>query len=136
MARITVEDCLTKETNRFALIHLASKRAKQVLSGARLLLEEKRDNKAIVSSLREIAAGKVRFMSPEEILAAKELENQAREAERAHAEASVVSVTDIPLPTLPPASDSGGTGGSGDSEKAGSENSEETVDPSLNGDHA
>lgn len=58
MARVTVEDCLEKVTSRFQLVILASKRAKQLLKGAKPLLEC--DNREIVTALREIAAGKVR----------------------------------------------------------------------------
>jgi DNA-directed RNA polymerase subunit omega len=58
MARVTVEDCLEKVPNRFQLVMLASKRAKQLLKGAKPLLET--DNREIVTALREIAAGKVR----------------------------------------------------------------------------
>lgn len=58
MARVTVEDCLEKVSNRFELVMLASKRAKQLLKGAKPLLET--DNLEIVTALREIAAGKVR----------------------------------------------------------------------------
>lgn len=58
MARITVEDCLQKIPNRFELIILGAKRAKQLFKGARPLLET--DNREIVTALREIAAGKVR----------------------------------------------------------------------------
>jgi DNA-directed RNA polymerase subunit omega len=58
MARITVEDCLEKVPNRFELIILASKRARQLFQGARPLIESK--NREIVTALREIAAGKVR----------------------------------------------------------------------------
>jgi DNA-directed RNA polymerase subunit omega len=57
MARITVEDCLEKVQNRFELALLAAKRAKQLLKGARPLVES--ENKDVVTSLREIAAGKV-----------------------------------------------------------------------------
>lgn len=57
MARITVEDCLDKVPNRFQLVLLAARRAKQLLKGARPLVES--DNKEVVSALREIAAGKV-----------------------------------------------------------------------------
>ena len=63
MARITVEDCLDKIPNRFELVLLASKRAKQLLKGSRPLVET--DNKDIVTSLREVAAGKVRMLYPE-----------------------------------------------------------------------
>jgi DNA-directed RNA polymerase subunit omega len=62
MARITVEDCLDKIPNRFELVLLASKRAKQLLKGARPLVET--DNKDIVTSLREVAGGKVRMVYP------------------------------------------------------------------------
>jgi DNA-directed RNA polymerase subunit omega len=58
MARITVEDCLEKVASRFELVVLASKRAKQLLKGAKPLLET--DNREVVTALREIAAGKVR----------------------------------------------------------------------------
>lgn len=59
MARVTVEDCLEKVDNRFALVLLAAKRARQLNKGARPLVDSK--NKAPVTALREIAAGKVRF---------------------------------------------------------------------------
>jgi DNA-directed RNA polymerase subunit omega len=66
MARITVEDCLVQENNRFALVQLASKRTKQLLSGSRTLTTEAKGNKAVVTALREIAGGFVRFMTPED----------------------------------------------------------------------
>jgi len=59
MARVTVEDCLEQEENRFALVVLASSRTRQLMKGAPSLVNAK--NKAPVISLREIAAGKVRF---------------------------------------------------------------------------
>ena len=65
MARITVEDCLEKEPNRFALVILASRRAKEVLAGFPLLIDSS-ENKQVVTALREIAAGKVRFMTEAE----------------------------------------------------------------------
>ena len=58
MARITVEDCLEKIHNRFALVMLVSKRAKQIMRGSKTLVATK-DNKSIVTALREVAAGKV-----------------------------------------------------------------------------
>lgn len=58
MARITVEDCLQKVPNRFQLVILGAKRAKQLFKGAKPLFEA--DNREIVTALREIAAGKVR----------------------------------------------------------------------------
>jgi DNA-directed RNA polymerase subunit omega len=58
MARITVEDCLEKESNRFSLVRLAAIRAKELLLGDKPVTDTK-GNKAIVSALREIADGKV-----------------------------------------------------------------------------
>ena len=60
MARVTVEDCLEKLSNRFSLVHLVSKRAKQLMRGAQAIVIHK-DNKSIVTALREVAAGKVTF---------------------------------------------------------------------------
>ena len=59
MARITVEDCLEQVPNRFTLVLVAAERAKQLLKGTSSLIEDDRENKEIVTSLREIAAGVV-----------------------------------------------------------------------------
>ncbi|HEY6395808.1 MAG TPA: DNA-directed RNA polymerase subunit omega [Candidatus Binataceae bacterium] len=64
MARITVEDCLDKIPNRFELVLGAARRAKQLLKGARPLVES--DNKDVVTALREIGAGKVTIEEPEQ----------------------------------------------------------------------
>ncbi len=58
MARITVEDCLMKVENRFELISLSAKRAKEIIKQKRSLLSNYK-NRPIVMSLREISAGKV-----------------------------------------------------------------------------
>ena len=58
MARVTVEDCLDKVSNRFELVLMATKRARQISKGAAPLVEEEND-KPTVLALREIAAGKV-----------------------------------------------------------------------------
>ena len=60
MARITVEDCLEELPNRFALVMLVAKRAKELLKGAPLVVKNK-DNKFVVSALREVATGRVRY---------------------------------------------------------------------------
>ncbi len=60
MARVTVEDCLDKVPNRFALVLLVAKRAKQLLKGSDLTVATK-GNKYIVGALREVAAGNVVF---------------------------------------------------------------------------
>ena len=59
MARVTVEDCLEREENRFALVVLAAARTRQIMKGSHALVRAK--NKPSVLSLREIAAGKVHF---------------------------------------------------------------------------
>ena len=58
MARITVEDCLEKVDNRFHLVRVASKRARQLMNGKEPTLEWDND-KATVVALREIAAGNI-----------------------------------------------------------------------------
>jgi DNA-directed RNA polymerase subunit omega len=63
MARITVEDCLVTVPNRFELVLLAARRTKQLLKGARPLVQT--DNKEIVAALREVGEGKVRINYPE-----------------------------------------------------------------------
>ena len=63
MARITVEDCLKQIPNRFELVLLGSRRAKQLLKGARPLVET--DNKEVVTALREVAEGKVEMRYPD-----------------------------------------------------------------------
>jgi DNA-directed RNA polymerase subunit omega len=59
MARVTVEDCLEREENRFALVVLAAQRTRQLMKGAAPLVHSK--NKAAVTALREIAGGKVHY---------------------------------------------------------------------------
>ncbi|MFP6655510.1 MAG: DNA-directed RNA polymerase subunit omega [Myxococcota bacterium] len=59
MARITVEDCMEHVPNRFHLVRMASIRAKQLKKGALPLLPSN-ENKHVVMSLREIAAGLVK----------------------------------------------------------------------------
>jgi DNA-directed RNA polymerase subunit omega len=62
MARVTVEDCLEREDNRFALVILAAQRARQLMKGATPLVQS--TNKCAVTALREIAGRKVHFDSP------------------------------------------------------------------------
>ena len=59
MARVTVEDCLEKVPNRFALVVLASERARQLSRGQTPLVEC--NNKPAVTALREIARENVAF---------------------------------------------------------------------------
>lgn len=54
MARVTVEDCVDKVTNRFDLVLLAAERAREISGGAELTVDRDRDKNPVVS-LREIA---------------------------------------------------------------------------------
>ena len=71
MARITVEDCLEKVDNRFHLVRVASKRARQIMNGKEPTIEWDND-KATVVALREIAAGNI----TEEMLDEKPILNE------------------------------------------------------------
>jgi DNA-directed RNA polymerase subunit omega len=54
MARVTVEDCVDKVSNRFDLILFAAQRARQISAGADLTIDRDRDKNPVVA-LREIA---------------------------------------------------------------------------------
>ena len=83
MARITVEDCLQKVNNRFALIHMASKRVRQLRKGSEPTITSK--NRDIVVSLREVAAGNVVKAEPyDSKLIEKQLDILPEEADIEH----------------------------------------------------
>ncbi len=63
MARVTVEDCLAVVDSRFALVLLAAARSRQLMKGARPLVDGYKNNEQVIA-LREIAAGRVRFDRP------------------------------------------------------------------------
>jgi DNA-directed RNA polymerase subunit omega len=58
MARITVEDCMTKIDNQYDLVLLAKERTAQLNAGVQMLVPEDNDKKTIIS-LREIGEGKI-----------------------------------------------------------------------------
>ncbi len=58
MARVTVEDCLNNVLNRFELVLLASKRARQIANGKEPLVDKENDKPTVIA-LREIAEGKI-----------------------------------------------------------------------------
>lgn len=62
MARVSIEDCLDKVDNRFALVIVASDRTRQLMEGADPLVKTK--NKEAVIALREIAEGAVVGKTP------------------------------------------------------------------------
>jgi len=63
MARVTVEDCLKRIPTRFMLVHVATKRVRQLIEGSPRLVKSNNEN--VVTALREISAGKV-FLKEEE----------------------------------------------------------------------
>lgn len=87
MARITVEDCLENVDNRFELVMVSSKRARQIQTGGKDALVSLDNDKPTVLALREIADGLV----DAKILIEKpsvELQDVAQELEGVDAEAS------------------------------------------------
>jgi DNA-directed RNA polymerase subunit omega len=65
MARVTVEDCLENVANRFELVMVAAKRARQIaVRGAQPMVEWENDKPTVVA-LREIAEG---FVKPDILL--------------------------------------------------------------------
>lgn len=74
MARVTVEDCLENVENRFELVMVASKRARQLATGGKDPMVQEESDKPTVIALREIAEGLV----TNEILR-REIEMEAEE---------------------------------------------------------
>lgn len=58
VARITIEDCLRKVSNRFMLVNMVAKRVRQIREGSEYLVSSPK-NEDIVISLREVAAGRI-----------------------------------------------------------------------------
>ena len=67
MARITIEDCTRNVPNRFHVVQMSAIRTKQLKKGAKALVNNE-ENKEVVISLREIAAGYIKPDYPEEQL--------------------------------------------------------------------
>src|SRR5262249_33475539 len=63
MARVTVEDCVDKVSNRFDLVLLSAHRARQLSGGAETMVDRDRDKNPVVA-LREIAA---KVLKPEDL---------------------------------------------------------------------
>jgi DNA-directed RNA polymerase subunit omega len=82
MARTTVEDCLDNVDNRFQLVLIASKRAREIAMGAEPLVDIDNDKPTVIA-LREIAEG---------LVDASILEKTSA---RQHAEESIVSQEEL-----------------------------------------
>jgi len=80
VARITIEDCLKRVTNRFLLVNMAAKRVRQIREGSEYLVSSPK-NEDIVVSLREIAAGKITIREGKEEEIKEEIEEIKEEIE-------------------------------------------------------
>jgi DNA-directed RNA polymerase subunit omega len=89
MARVTVEDCLDNVDNRFELVLVASRRARQLANGRPASLEWEND-KPTVMALREIADGLISTKVMDQI--------DAKAEEEAEAAALEAAMDEIPLP--------------------------------------
>ncbi len=78
MARVTVEDCLARVPNRFALTILASRRARALSEGRGRAMVDC-ENKDAVTALREVSADRVRFKEDVEETLAGFIEEQRRQ---------------------------------------------------------
>jgi DNA-directed RNA polymerase subunit omega len=79
MARITVEDCLENVDNRFELVLVATKRARQLSTTTAEPKVPRENDKPTVLALREIAAGYTRFTENEEEKTIPEQEGDGQE---------------------------------------------------------
>lgn len=93
MARITVEDCMDVMDNRFELVMLAAKRARQLANGVEPRLDNDDQDKPTVLALREIAA---QAIDPEFVDVVEKSERERKERERLEwAAAELVSDEDL-----------------------------------------
>jgi len=83
MARITVEDCLEHVDNRFELVLISSKRARQLANGREPTVPWENDKPTVVA-LREIAAGNITDAVLNDVVAQE------------HAEESLVNEAEVP----------------------------------------
>ena len=94
MARVTVEDCLDNVDNRFQLVLVATKRARQLVNGKEPMVELENDKPTVVS-LREIAEGYV----TRDILTEVEAVEEVSEELVAEGEAAEGEVAAAPQPS-------------------------------------
>ncbi|HTR01488.1 MAG TPA: DNA-directed RNA polymerase subunit omega [Candidatus Acidoferrum sp.] len=85
MARVTVEDCLEKVENRFDLVMIASRRARQLQTGGKDPLVPELKDKPTVLALREIAAGAIGYAILDEVEIRKSSDEELSELVQADA---------------------------------------------------
>ena len=95
MARVTVEDCLENVKNRFELVLISSKRARQIAQGAEPLVEVENDKPTVVA-LREIADGLIdAAILDEQAVESAEWTSEEEVAAELEAEATDGEVKDV-----------------------------------------
>ena len=85
MARVTVEDCLEKINNRFDLVMVASRRARQLQTGGKDPLIPNHKDKPTVMALREVAAGLIGYSILDEVEIRKSSDDELSELVQADA---------------------------------------------------
>lgn len=85
MARVTVEDCLEKVENRFDLVMIASRRARQLQTGGKDPMVPDQKDKPTVLALREIAAGLVGYSILDEVEVHRNADDELSELVQAEA---------------------------------------------------
>lgn len=85
MARVTVEDCLEKVNNRFDLVMIASRRARQLQTGGKDALVPELKDKPTVLALREVAAGLIGYAILDEVEVRKSSDEELSELVQADA---------------------------------------------------
>lgn len=78
MARVTIEDCIRYYPNRFEMVLLATRRARQLVVGMPSLSEDDEEHKPAVQALKEIGSG---LMTWETLAAIDDIEKQRLQAE-------------------------------------------------------
>lgn len=85
MARVTVEDCLEKIDNRFDLVMVAARRARQLQTGGKDPLVPEMKDKPTVLALREVAAGLIGYAILDEVEIRKSSDEELSELVQADA---------------------------------------------------
>lgn len=93
MARVTVEDCLENVDNRFELVRLAARRARQIAQGKDPLVEPENDKPTVIA-LREIAEGLIDEQILDEAEAAEKAQFTETESEEGAEESGEMKESD------------------------------------------
>src|SRR4051812_50106266 len=101
MARVTVEDCVDKISNRFDLVLLSAQRARQISGGADLTIDRDRDKNPVVA-LREIAEETVKPKHLEEAVVFGLQRVRIAEEDETDEPASPRGTAATPRPAAPP----------------------------------